>query len=73
LYRLGDPSELEYIGVRDYFGPDSVCLVEWPERGAGMLPQADLEIEITAAGVGRHLVCRGLTEVGSEVVTNLCS
>lgn len=47
LYRLADPGELEYIGVRDYFGPDSVCLVEWPEKAGGLLPKAGLSIKLS--------------------------
>jgi tRNA threonylcarbamoyladenosine biosynthesis protein TsaE len=47
LYRLKDPHELEYIGVRELVGePDVICLIEWPERGGTMLPKADLVISL---------------------------
>jgi tRNA threonylcarbamoyladenosine biosynthesis protein TsaE len=59
LYRLADPEELEYLGLRDLLGGECLLLVEWPERASDALPPADLEIAIAYAGAGRDLELRG--------------
>ncbi|MEM1111432.1 MAG: tRNA (adenosine(37)-N6)-threonylcarbamoyltransferase complex ATPase subunit type 1 TsaE [Pseudomonadota bacterium] len=70
LYRLGDAEELEFMGIRDYFDSTSVCLVEWPERGAGVLPRADIVINIAPDNRGRRLHWQALTDLGREVLNS---
>lgn len=71
LYRLSDPEELEFMGIRDYFGDMSVCLVEWAERGLGALPPADLVINIEREGRGRRLAFHASTEQGERVLARM--
>ncbi|WP_334120497.1 tRNA (adenosine(37)-N6)-threonylcarbamoyltransferase complex ATPase subunit type 1 TsaE [Limnobacter sp.] len=47
FYRFFDQNEWQESGFRDYFEENAVCLVEWPEKAGGLLPQADLEIELS--------------------------
>jgi len=55
LYRLADPEELEFIGLDDLLSDNPVVLVEWPEKGRGFLPPANLELRFTLSGDNRTL------------------
>ncbi len=68
LYRLADPGELEYLGIRDMLDSESILLVEWPERGKGEFPQADLVIRIRYHGEGRQLELASQSDKGGRVI-----
>jgi tRNA threonylcarbamoyladenosine biosynthesis protein TsaE len=76
LYRLADPEELEFMGLRDYLMPDTAWLVEWPERGVGVLPAADVVIHFEESlddpvGSGRNLRFEDITGKGQQIVEHL--
>ncbi len=71
LYRLSEPEELEYMGIRDYFDQDALCLVEWAERGEGMLPTPDLEIKLEPLEQGRKLSLSAMTAKGRDLLQHL--
>lgn len=71
LYRLGDPEELEYMGIRDYLQPEHLCLIEWPERGRGVLPEADLELRLERKENGREVRLEARTPRGVNIVRAL--
>lgn len=73
LYRLGDPEELEYMGIREYFAPGNVCLVEWPERGTGEIPDPDVKLVIHYQIKGRELCFKAFTDRGKNLLEQLGS
>lgn len=71
LYRLGDPEELEYIGIRDLLVPGSVSLIEWPTQGEGVLPSPDVSVHIDYDGDGRRVTLDALSDVGLMILGKL--
>ncbi|MFC3095207.1 tRNA (adenosine(37)-N6)-threonylcarbamoyltransferase complex ATPase subunit type 1 TsaE [Alteromonas sediminis] len=70
LYRLADPEELEFMGVRDYFGEKCICLIEWAEKGANYLASADLAITLE---LGEKRSCTiGATSKRGETIVEVC-
>lgn len=73
FYRFADSSEWETAGLVDCFRSDSVCIVEWPERVAGLLPPADLELMLSHPDdperSGRRLALVAHTEAGERCLT----
>lgn len=73
LYRLSDPSELEYIGCSEYFEKALLCLVEWPQRGEGFIPTADIQLtlELGTIDSSRYLYFLPESERGEKVLEDL--
>lgn len=66
-YRLSDPEELEYIGIREYLMPKHLQLIEWPELGKGVIAKADISISLSGDGDARKINIESLTKVGKIV------
>jgi tRNA threonylcarbamoyladenosine biosynthesis protein TsaE len=73
LYRLGDPEELEYLGLRDLLERDSILIVEWPRRGGRVLPEADVEIRFDYRAEARVLEFQSLSPGGEALVRALAA
>ncbi len=69
LYRIGDPGELEFLGLDA--GEGTLWLVEWPERGGRALPPADLDVLLALEGDGRSLDAVAGSSVGDEWLSRL--
>jgi tRNA threonylcarbamoyladenosine biosynthesis protein TsaE len=74
FYRLMSADEWDDAGFPEYFRDDSVCLVEWPERVAGLLPAADLALSLSyAAPAGRELVVEAHSAAGGRCLSALAA
>jgi len=71
LYRLSDPEELEFLGIRDYFDQDSINFFEWPEKGHGWLEKPDWVIELDFDSDRRHCHLLAQTVRGEKYLEKL--
>ena len=68
LYRLRAAAEIEGIGLGEEIGPGAIALIEWPERGAGWLPQPDLRLRLEIVPQGRRLECEPVSAIGQTIL-----
>ena len=68
LYRLADPEELEFMGIRDYFDGDSITLFEWSQNGGEYLASPDLVISINIVPSARQFTIEAKSAKGAEVL-----
>jgi tRNA threonylcarbamoyladenosine biosynthesis protein TsaE len=71
LYRLHSPSELDELGLREWARPGHAWLVEWPERGVGRLPPADLTAGFSITAEGHEVRLRAMSPLGDSWLARL--
>ena len=67
-YRLSDPEELEYIGIREYSAPGHIQLIEWANLAKGIISPADLVISITGEDNTRNLTLSANNSLGEQLL-----
>ena len=65
LYRIAAVGELDFLGLDEVAENTVLWLVEWPERGQGTLPEADLLIALEPHGDGRLANLHSETQTGA--------
>lgn len=68
LYRLNSAQELELIGMSEYFTKESICFIEWPEKGFPLLPECDLACYIEILGTRRYVRLKAHSTIGEGVL-----
>jgi tRNA threonylcarbamoyladenosine biosynthesis protein TsaE len=71
LYRLQVLAEVDELGLRDMLGPGALLLVEWPEKGVGALPSADVALTLSYVGEARRAELLARTPFGVQWLQNL--
>ena len=72
LFRFREPREWLDAGLDECFNATSVCLVEWPEKAADLVPPPDLRIELTPAASGRDVILQAHSEKGRRCLERMC-
>jgi tRNA threonylcarbamoyladenosine biosynthesis protein TsaE len=68
LYRLCDSEVLEYLAIRVLLMRNFIALVEWPQKGAPLLPNADLVISFEHQALGRKATLQAQSPAATKVL-----
>ena len=68
LYRISDPEELEWIGIRDYMAQESLCFIEWAQLGESFLPKADFILNLSIKEQGRIIEILTRSEFTEKII-----
>lgn len=71
LYRMISPDDFLEAGFREHFNGRSVCLIEWPEKAAGVLPEPDIDVYLRMAGAGREVELSAHSDQGFQCLDRL--
>lgn len=71
LYRMGSPEEFLDAGLAEEFNGENICIVEWPEQGAGILPQPDWRIYLSVRDDGREVELQACSTQGELCLNRL--
>ena len=71
LYRIHHEEELEYLGFRDYFSDQSICLIEWAEHAGRALPRIDIRFILSIKGAGREMQMVASSVAGKRILVCL--
>ena len=73
FYRFESPEEFLDAGFRDNFAPGHITFVEWSEKAAPYLPQADLEISLRVQNLSREATLKAFTPLGRTILAEVCA
>ena len=71
FYRVKDQAEWLSSGFREYFNPEALCVVEWPERAGNSLPPPDIELRLEIAGESRRATLEAHSAAGADWLSRL--
>lgn len=71
LYRMISADDFIDAGFREYFGTDTICIIEWPEKAASILPPPDLDVFLAVAGEGREVELVAHSDQGFQCLARL--
>ena len=72
LYRFNSDEEWDAAGFRDYFNAHSICMIEWPENAAHVLPQPDIHVHLSLHDTGRMISSRTIKLSAGTVLGSAC-